>query len=77
MVSDAQKRAKNNYIKNNPLQQTYWNRKSAVRSFINVELHGVKPTKLAQAINENRIQYIDDLKEFKQNIEQRLKDLQQ
>ena len=76
MVSDAQKRAKNNYIRNNPLQQTYWNRKSAVRSFINVELHGLKPTKLAQAINENRIQYMNDLKEFKQEIDQRLKDLQ-
>ncbi|MCC4508617.1 hypothetical protein DKZ29_08155 [Limosilactobacillus reuteri] len=77
MVSDAQKRAKVNFIKDHPLQQTYWNRKSAVRSFINVELHGSKPTKLAQAINENRIQYINDLKEFKQDIEQRLKDLQQ
>lgn len=74
-TSEATKRAINNYKKNNPIQQTYWDRKSQARGFINVNLN--KSTKLAQAINENRIQYINDLKELQGDIDQRLKDLQQ
>ncbi|MFR0496356.1 hypothetical protein ACLUX6_06610 [Limosilactobacillus reuteri subsp. suis] len=74
-TSEATKRAINNYKKNNPIQQTYWDRKSQARGFINVNLK--KSTKLSQAINENRLQYIDDLKELHSDIEQRLKDLQQ
>ncbi|QLQ62870.1 hypothetical protein HHK02_01500 [Limosilactobacillus reuteri] len=65
----------NNYKKNNPIQQTYWDRKSQARGFINVNLN--KSTKLVKAINENRTQYIDDLKELRNDIDQRLKDLQQ
>ena len=74
-TSEATKRAINNYKKNNPIQQTYWHRKSQARGFINVNLK--KSTKLSQAINENRLQYIDDLKELQGDIQQRLKDLQQ
>ena len=74
-TSEATKRAINNYKKNNPIQQTYWDRKSQARGFINVNLK--KSTKLSQAINENRLQYIDDLKELQGDIQQRLKDLQQ
>ena len=74
-TSEATKRAINNYKKNNPIQQTYWDRKSQARGFINVNLK--KSTKLAKAINENRLQYIDDLKELQGDIQQRLKDLQQ
>ena len=74
-TSEATKRAINNYKKNNPIQQTYWDRKSQARGFINVDLK--KSTKLSQAINENRLQYIDDLKELQGDIQQRLKDLQQ
>lgn len=54
--------------------KTYWNRKGGARQFIMADLS--KDTKLAQAINENRLQYIDDLKELRGNIDQRLKDLQ-
>ena len=74
-TSEATKRAINNYKKNNPIQQTYWDRKSQARGFINVNLK--KSTKLSQAINENRLQYIDDLKELQGDIQKRLKDLQQ
>ncbi|WP_231124892.1 hypothetical protein [Limosilactobacillus reuteri] len=74
-TSEATKRAINNYKKNNPIQQTYWDRKSQARGFINVNLN--KSTKLVKAINENRTQYIDDLKELRNDIDQRLKDLQQ
>lgn len=74
-TSEATKRAINNYKKNNPIQQTYWDRKSQARGFINVNLN--KSTKLVKAINENRTQYIEDLKELRNDINQRLKDLQQ
>ncbi len=74
-TSEATKRAINNYKKNNPIQQTYWDRKSQARGFINVNLN--KSTKLVKAINENRVQYINDLKELRNDIDQRLKDLQQ
>lgn len=74
-TSEATKRAINNYKKNNPIQQTYWDRKSQARGFINVNLN--KSTKLVKAINENRTQYINDLKELRNDIDQRLKDLQQ
>jgi len=74
-TSEATKRAINNYKKNNPIQQTYWDRKSQARGFINVNLN--KSTKLVKAINENRTQYIEDLKELRNDIDQRLKDLQQ
>ena len=74
-TSEATKRAINNYKKNNPIQQTYWDRTSQARGFINVNLN--KSTKLVKAINENRVQYINDLKELRNDIDQRLKDLQQ
>lgn len=74
-TSEATKRAINNYKKNNPIQQTYWDRKSQARGFINVNLN--KSTKLVKAINENRTQYINDLKELRNDIDQRLKDLKQ
>lgn len=74
-TSEATKKAINNYKKRNPIQQTYWDRKSQARGFVNVDLN--KSTKLARAINENKTQYIDDLKELHSDIEQRLKDLQQ
>lgn len=54
--------------------KTYWNRKGGARQFILADLS--KDTKLAQAINGNRLQYIDDLKELRGDIDQRLKDLQ-
>lgn len=74
-TSEATKRAINKYKKNNPIKQTYWDRKSQARGFINVNLN--KSTKLVKAINENRTQYIEDLKELRNDIDQRLKDLQQ
>lgn len=75
MVSEAQKEATKKYRAENPLKKTYWDRKGQARGFITVDLK--RNTKLAQAINENRIQYIKDLKELRNDIDQRLKDLQQ
>lgn len=74
-TSEATKRAIKNYQEKNPLMRTYWNRKGGARQFILADLS--KDTKLSQAINENRIQYINDLKELRNDIDQRLKDLQQ
>ena len=74
MVRDSTRRAVKNYKKRNPLQQTYWDRKAAAHSFITVPL--TKNTKLAQAINANRLQYIDDLQSLKIDIENRLKELE-
>ena len=73
-TSEATKRAIKNYQEKNPLMRTYWNRKGGARQFILADLS--KDTKLSQAINSNRLQYIDDLKELHSDIEQRLKDLQ-
>lgn len=72
MVRDSTRRAIKNYKKRNPLQQTYWDRKAVAHSFATVPL--TKNTKLAQAINANRLQYIDDLKSLKIDIENRLKE---
>lgn len=74
-TSEATKRAIKNYQEKNPLMRTYWNRKGGARQFILADLS--KDTKLSQAINSNRIQYINDLKELQGDIQQRLKDLQQ
>lgn len=74
MVRNSTRKAIRNYKKRNPLQQTYWDRKAVAHSFITVSL--TKDTKLVQAINENRAQYIDDLKSLKVDIETRLKELQ-
>ena len=74
-TSDAQLKAVSNWNAKNPLNVTYNQKKRAARSFVLIDLKG--NTKGAKAINENRIQYINDLKEFKQDIDQRLKDLQQ
>lgn len=73
-TSDAMKKAIKKYQEKNPLMKTYWNRKGGARQFILADLS--KDTKLARAINENRFQYIDDLKELRGDIDQRLKDLQ-
>lgn len=73
-TSNSLKKAIKKYQEKNPLMKTYWNRKGGARQFIMADLS--KDTKLAQAINENRLQYIDDLKELRGNIDQRLKDLQ-
>ncbi|NMV51765.1 hypothetical protein FOL85_09800 [Lactobacillus reuteri] len=74
-TSEATKRAIKNYQEKNPLLRTYWNRKGGARQFILADLS--KDTKLSQAINENRMQYIKDLKELRNDIDQRLKDIQQ
>ena len=74
-TSNSLKKAIKKYQEKNPLMKTYWNRKGGARQFVLADLS--KDTKLAQAINENRLQYIDDLKELHSDIEQRLKDLQQ
>lgn len=73
-TSNSLKKAIKKYQEKNPLLKTYWNRKGGARQFILADLS--KDTKLAQAINENRSQYIDDLKELRGDIDQRLKDLQ-
>lgn len=73
-TSESLKKAIKKYQNNNPLQKTYWNRKGGARQFILVDLK--KNTKLAQAVKANRVQYIDDLKELRDDIDQRLKDLQ-
>lgn len=73
-TSDSLKKAIKKYQEKNPLMKTYWNRKGGARQFILADLS--KDTKLARAINENRLQYIDDLKELRGDIDQRLKDLQ-
>lgn len=75
MVSEAQKEATKKYRAENPLKKTYWDRKGQARGFITVNLK--RNTKLAKAINENRLQYISDLKELHSDIEQRLKELKQ
>ena len=72
-TSDSLKKAIKKYQEKNPLMKTYWNRKGGARQFILADLS--KDTKLAKAINENRLQYIDDLKELRGDIDQRLKDL--
>ena len=73
-TSNSLKKAIKKYQEKNPLMKTYWNRKGGARQFILADLS--KNTKLSQAINENRIQYINDLKELRNDIDQRLKDLQ-
>ena len=73
-TSETLKKAIKKYQEKNPLMKTYWNRKGGARQFILADLS--KDTKLAQAINGNRLQYIDDLKELRGDIDQRLKDLQ-
>lgn len=73
-TSEPLKKAIKKYQEKNPLMKTYWNRKGGARQFILADLS--KDTKLAQAINGNRLQYIDDLKELRGDIDQRLKDLQ-
>ncbi|MCC4388280.1 hypothetical protein [Limosilactobacillus reuteri] len=73
-TSNSLKKAIKKYQEKNPLMKTYWNRKGGARQFILADLS--KDTKLSQAINENRIQYINDLKELRNDIDQRLKDLQ-
>ena len=73
-TSNSLKKAIKKYQEKNPLMKTYWNRKGGARQFILADLS--KDTKLSQAINENRLQYIDDLKELRGDIDQRLKDLQ-
>ena len=73
-TSDSLKKSIKKYQEKNPLMKTYWNRKGGARQFILADLS--KDTKLSQAINENRSQYIDDLKELRGDIDQRLKDLQ-
>ena len=73
-TSNSLKKAIKKYQEKNPLMKTYWNRKGGARQFIMADLS--KDTKLAKAINENRLQYIDDLKELRGDIDQRLKDLQ-
>ena len=72
-TSDSLKKAIKKYQEKNPLMKTYWNRKGGARQFIMADLS--KDTKLSQAINENRLQYINDLKELRNDINQRLKDL--
>ncbi|MFR0508770.1 hypothetical protein ACLUYE_05840 [Limosilactobacillus reuteri subsp. suis] len=72
-TSNSLKKAIKKYQEKNPLMRTYWNRKGGARQFIMADLS--KDTKLAQAINSNRLQYIDDLKELRGDIDQRLKDL--
>lgn len=72
-TSDSLKKAIKKYQEKNPLMKTYWNRKGGARQFIMADLS--KDTKLSQAINENRLQYINDLKELRNDIDQRLKDL--
>ena len=72
-TSESLKKAIKKYQEKNPLMKTYWNRKGGARQFILADLS--KDTKLAKAINENRLQYIDDLKELRGDIDQRLKDL--
>ena len=72
-TSNSLKKAIKKYQEKNPLMKTYWNRKGGARQFIMADLS--KDTKLAQAINSNRLQYIDDLKELRNDIDQRLKDL--
>ena len=73
-TSEAQKQAIKNWNAKNPLNVTYNQKKRAARSFVLTDLKG--DTKGAQAINANRVQYIDDLKELRGDIDQRLKDLQ-
>lgn len=73
MVRESTRKAIKNYRKRNPLKKTYWDRKAVAHSFITVPL--TKNTKLAQAINANRLQYIDDLKSLKSDIENRLEEL--
>ena len=72
-TSDSLKKAIKKYQEKNPLMKTYWNRKGGARQFIMADLS--KDTKLSQAINSNRLQYINDLKELRNDIDQRLKDL--
>lgn len=72
-TSNSLKKAIKKYQEKNPLMKTYWNRKGGARQFIMADLS--KDTKLAQAINSNRLQYINDLKELRNDIDQRLKDL--
>lgn len=73
MVRESTKKAIRKYKERNPLQQTYWDRKSVAHRFITVPL--TENTKLVKAINKNRLQYIDDLKSLKIDIENRLKEL--
>lgn len=76
MVSEAQKRAKKNYEKANPDKAYYWKRKSEAGGFIRPS----SKTRLYQLIKSNidiRDTYISDLKEFKIELDKRLKELQE
>lgn len=75
MVSEAQKQAKKNYEKANPDKAYYWKRKSEAGGFIKPS----SKTKLNQLIQSNidiRDSYISDLKEFRMELDKRLKELQ-
>lgn len=76
MVSEAQKQAKKNYEKANPDKAYYWKRKSEAVGFIRPS----SKTRLYQLIKSNidiRDTYISDLKEFKIELDKRLKELQE
>ncbi len=75
LVSEAQKQAKKNYEKANPDKAYYWKRKSEAGGFIKPS----SKTKLNQLIQSNidiRDSYISDLKEFRIELDKRLKELQ-
>lgn len=76
MVSEAQKQAKKNYEKANPDKAYYWKRKSEAGGFIRPS----SKTRLYQLIKSNidiRDTYISDLKEFKIELDKRLKELRE
>lgn len=75
MVSKSQINAKNNYEKANPEQAFYWQKKSSAKGYIKPSPK-TKLYKLVKTNNHFKALYIDDLKEFQNEIKQTLKELE-
>lgn len=73
-TSKAQIKAKDNYQAKNPNLSFYWQKKSSAKGFINPR-PTTKLYKLVKTDNQIKDTYISDLKDFKNQIENTIKDL--
>lgn len=73
-TSKAQIKAKNNYQARNPNLSFYWQKKSSAKGYINPR-PSTKLYKLVQTDKQIKDTYISDLQEFKNQIENTIKEL--